>query len=131
MWIPALSAIGAGFAIGLAAIGSGVGQAFRATVVGWWWYTALQGVGLPCLWLTGSGLRCAKALMYGVTRLEWARQYMNLRRMARVPCTRATFTCYVPHWELTNHLLTPLKSYEHPRFFLIRGLSRTIYMVEE
>ena len=27
MWIPALSAIGAGFAIGLAAIGSGVGQA--------------------------------------------------------------------------------------------------------
>ena len=29
MWIPALSAIGAGFAIGLAAIGSGVGQAGR------------------------------------------------------------------------------------------------------
>ena len=27
VWIPALSAIGAGFAIGLAAIGSGVGQA--------------------------------------------------------------------------------------------------------
>ena len=31
MWIPALSAIGAGFAIGLAAIGSGVGQASPET----------------------------------------------------------------------------------------------------
>ena len=32
MWIPALSAIGAGFAIGLAAIGSGVGQAIPGDV---------------------------------------------------------------------------------------------------
>merc|ERR1719335_2172843 len=30
VWIPALSAVGAGFAIGLAAIGSGVGQAIAS-----------------------------------------------------------------------------------------------------
>ena len=37
MWIPALSAIGAGFAIGLAAIGSGVGQAWPERLGFWAW----------------------------------------------------------------------------------------------
>ena len=35
VWIPALSAIGAGFAIGLAAIGSGVGQALGLGACTW------------------------------------------------------------------------------------------------
>ena len=44
MWIPALSAIGAGFAIGLAAIGSGVGQAHVSRVLGSGFGVRVQGL---------------------------------------------------------------------------------------
>ena len=56
MWIPALSAIGAGFAIGLAAIGSGVGQAhmgaFIITTGRWGWGTGVYLSIYPSIYLS-------------------------------------------------------------------------------